>query len=172
MKRIIFLIFIIGFTHSYSQNEIFDASRKGIVNDVISIYTKYPNSINLTSEEGYTPLILACYHGNEKVVEFLVNRVEDVNQSSPYGSALMAAVVKGNTKIVELLLNSNADVNIADENGTTAMHYAVMFRNYEAVKLLIKANADVKIKDNRGQCALDYAVNYNDKKLTNLLKNI
>ena len=172
MKRIIFLLLILGFTHAFSQNEIFDASRNGVVSDVISIYTKYPNSINLTSEEGYTPLILACYHGNEEVVEYLVKKVEDVNQSSPYGSALMAAVVKGNTKIVELLLNSNADANIADENGTTAMHYAVMFRNYEAVKLLIKANADVKLKDNRGQCALDYAVNYNDKKLTNLLKNI
>lgn len=172
MKRILFLLFLIGISHSYAQSEIFDASRKGNVKDVISIYTQNPNSINLRDNDGYTPLILACYHSNEEVVRFLVDKVKDINQSSPYGSALMAAVVKGNNEIVEFLLKRNADTDIADENGTTAMHYAVMFRNYEAIKLLINANADVKLKDNRGQCAMDYAVNYKDKKLTNLLKNI
>ena len=161
-----------GFCQVYSQSDIFDASRKGQLNEVISLYSKNPEVINLTNAEGYSPLILACYHGNEEVVRFLLDKANNINVTSNYGTPLMAAIVKGNLKIVEMLLDRKADTNVADANGTTAMHYAVMFRNYEAIKLLIKANANLEIKDNRGQSALDYAAIYNDKKLNNLLKNI
>lgn len=172
MKRIFFLLCFLGFFQVYSQDNIFDASRQGDVNKVISIYTKDPDSINLTNSEGYSPLILACYHGNKEVVRFLIDKVHSINSTSNYGTPLMAAIVKGNIEIIEMLLSRNAATNIADTNGTTAMHYAVMFKNYEAIKLLIKANADLEIKDKRGQSALDYAANYNDKKLNNILKNI
>lgn len=172
MKRIFFLLIFIGFSQVYSQTDIFDASRRGELSEVISIYSKNPNVINLKNAEGYSPLILACYHGNEEVVKFLINKVDNINRTSNYGTPLMAAVVKGNIEIIEMLLSKNADTKIADVNGTTAMHYAVMFKNYEAVKLLIEANADLKIKDNRGKSAMDYAVLQNDKKLNNILNNI
>lgn len=172
MKRIFFLLILFGYSQVYSQSDIFDASRKGQLNEVISIYSKTPDVINLNNEEGYSPLILACYHDNEEVVSFLVDKVSDINGTSNYGTPLMAAVVKGNLNIMEMLLDRKAETNIADANGTTALHYAVMFKNYEAIKLLIEADADLKIKDNRGQSALDYAAIYNDKKLNNLLKNI
>lgn len=172
MKRIFFLLILFGYSQIYSQSDIFDASRKGQLNEVISIYSKTPDAINLNNAEGYSPLILACYHDNEEVVRFLVDKVSDINGTSNYGTTLMAAVVKGNLNIIEMLLTNKADPDIADSNGTTAMHYAVMFKNYEAVKLLIEANANLKIMDNRGQSALDYAVKQNDKKLKNLLTNI
>ena len=172
MKRIFFLLILFGYSQGYSQSDIFDASRRGQLDQVNKIYSQDPNVINLINAEGYSPLILACYHGNEEVVKFLINKVDNINRTSNYGTPLMAAVVKGDIKIIEMLLSKNADTTIADVNGTTAMHYAVMFKNYEAVKLLIEANADLKIKDNRGQSALDYAAIYNDKKLNNLLKNI
>lgn len=172
MKRIIFFLFIIGYSQLYSQVNIFDATRQGDLNEVISVYSKDPDVINKRNNEGYSPLILACYHGNEEVVKFLVDKVKDINQTSQYGSALMAAVIKGNNKIIEHLLDRNANTNIIDKNGTTAMHYAVMFRNYDALKLLMQANADIKIKDNSGKSPLDYASVYNDKKLKKILKHI
>lgn len=157
---------------SFAQNDIFDACRKGTVNDVISIYNKDKTSINKTNEIGYTPLILACYHGNEKVVEFLVERVEDINGSSDYGTPLMAAVVKGNTKIIEMLLDKNADTNIADVNGTTALHYATLFKQPEIVELLVNAGAKADIKDGRGQSAMDYALLNKNEQILKILKNI
>lgn len=172
MKRIYFLLFFISFSVTYSQSNIFDACRKGTVNDVASIYKNNPNSINQVNEAGYIPLILACYHGNEEVVEFLVDKVDDINGSSDYGTPLMAAVVKGNFNIVEMLLNKKADTYIADVNGTTALHYAILFNKPEIVKLLVKAGAKSDIKDGRGQSAMDYAVLKNDEQLLKLLKNI
>ena len=172
MKRIYFLLFFISFSFTYSQSNIFDACRKGSVNDIVSIYKNSPNSINQVNESGYTPLILACYHGNEEVVGFLIDKVDDVNGTSDYGTPLMAAVVKGNLSIIEMLLEKEADPNIADVNGTTALHYATLFKQPEIVKLLVKAGAKSDIKDGRGQSALDYAVLNNNEQILKLLKNI
>ena len=172
MKRIFILIFLFNISWAYSQNNIYDVARKGTVSEIISIYSSNPDAINQSNDSGYTPLILACYHANEEVVKFLVDKVSDINGTSDYGTPLMAAVVKGNLNIVEMLLTKKADTNIADANGTTALHYAVMFKNYDAIKLLLNAEADINIKDNRGQTVVDYATIYNDKKINNLLKNI
>ena len=172
MKRIFFLLFFISTTVIFSQSNIFDASRKGTVNDVISIYTKDTNSINKINEAGYTPLILACYYGNEDVVKFLIDKVEDINGTSEYGTPLMAAVVKGDLNIIEMLLEKNADTNIADANGTTALHYATLFKQPDIVKLLVNAGAKTDVKDGRGQSALDYAVLNNNDQILKILNNI
>lgn len=175
MRKHYTIFLLVLFSTSFAlngQTDIFDICRNGSVAQLMEIYKKEPLMINKTNSDGYSPLVLSCYHGNEEVVAFLIDKVTDINGKSDYGTPLMAAVVKGNIKIVELLLVNKADTNVADANGTTAMHYAVMFKNYDVIELLIKAKADINIKDNRGQSALDYAEIYNDKKLNNILKNI
>ncbi len=172
MKKIYFLLLFITTSVTFSQSNIFDACRKGTVTDVNVFYLNDNNSINKTNESGYTPLILASYHGNEEVVEFLVDKVDDINGSSDYGTPLMAAVVNGNERIVEMLLKNNADTNITDMNGTTALHYATLFKKPEIVKLLVKAGAKSDIKDGRGQSALDYAMLSKNEQILKLLKNI
>ena len=172
MNKLYLLLFFIINSVTFSQSNIFDACRKGNVNDLISIYTKDTNVINKTNEAGYTPLILACYHGNEDVVAFLIDKVENINGTSDYGTPLMAAVVKGNLNIIEMLLEKNADTNIADANGTTALHYATLFKQPDIVKLLVNAGAKADVKDGRGQSALDYAVLNNNDQILKILKNI
>ena len=172
MNKLYLLLFFISTSVTFSQSNIFDACRKGNVNDLISIYTKDTNVINKTNEAGYTPLILACYHGNEDVVAFLIDKVENINGTSDYGTPLMAAVVKGNLNIIEMLLEKNADTNIADANGTTALHYATLFKQPDIVKLLVNAGAKADVKDGRGQSALDYAVLNNNDQILKILKNI
>ena len=172
MKILYFILFFISVSVAYSQSKIFDACRKGSLNEIISIYTNDSNSINEVNEAGYTPLILACYHGKEKVVEFLVDKVDNINGTSDYGTPLMAAVVKGNIEIIEMLIAGNADTNIADANGTTALHYATLFKQTEIVKLLVKAGAKVDIKDGRGQSPRDYAVINRNEQILKIFKNI
>lgn len=171
MKKISFIIILLCVNLTFCQSSFFDVCRTGNVNDVIAYYSQNKDCVNKINEAGYTPLILACYHGNEEVAKFLIDKVEDINGTSDYGTPLMAAVVKGNTEIVKMLLDKKADTNIADSNGTTALHYAVMFKNYDIIKLLVQANADITLKDNRDKSALDYAMIYKDKKISNLLNN-
>lgn len=157
--------------NGWTQNDVFDVFRKGTVNELKLIFEENPEIINSQNEVGYTPLVLACYSGNKDVVAFLVDKVDNINGLSNYGTPLMAAVFKGYSEIARILIENGVDVNMTDANGTTAAHYAVMFRNYDLIEQLVKANADFELKNNLQKSALDYAQMYNDNKIDEILTN-
>jgi ankyrin repeat protein len=171
MSKLYIVILLISYASLHAQKNVFDACRTGTVEEISKLYNENPDIVNKVNDAGYTPLILACYHGNEPVVKFLIEKVKDINASSNYGTALMSAVVNGNISITKLLLDKNADVNFSDSNGTTALHYAVMFKNIELIMLLINAKADKTLKDNKQKSALDYAKIANDEKINTILNN-
>lgn len=144
-------------------------SRKGDLEAVTKLYEANPSVINSKNEEDYSPLTLASYYSNKDIVAFLVDKVKTVDGTSKFGTPLMAAVVKGNLPIVELLLKHKANPNIKDVNGTTAGHYAVMFKKYDIVEQLLNAKADFNVKDNNNKSAMDYIRVHNDEKLNQLL---
>jgi len=154
----------------YSQNDIFEVSRTGSLEDIAKLYEHDNNVINTKNENGYSVLTLACYSKNVEVVSFLIDKVKDINGNSIYGTPLMAATYKGSAEIVALLLNNNALTNIQDKNGETAAHLAVMFKKLEIIKLLVEADADFKIKNNKEKSPIDYAKMYNQKEINELLK--
>jgi ankyrin repeat protein len=165
------LIFIcVNFCLAQEKLDVFDIARKGTVEQVKEVLKTNPNAFKTVNSDGFSPLTLACYKGNNEVAKLLIENGCDINQKSSMGTPLMAAVVKGNIEIVSLLLKKNAEVNVTDNNGTTALLYATMFKNKEIVSLLIKANANPDLKDNRGNSALDYAILSNDDKLIEILK--
>lgn len=170
MKIFYLILFLINISIANSQNTIFEVCRNGSVEDITRIHKTNPNSINEKNAQGYTPLILACYHSNEPIVIFLVDKVSDINGSSEYGTPLMAAVVKANINITKLLLDKKAKTNIADANGTTALHYATLFKQTEIAKLLVKAGAKYDLKDGNGKSAYDYALINKNKELLTLFK--
>ncbi len=174
MKKIIFLVlFQLVFNFSLAQEKlnVFDIGRKGTVEQAKEILKLNPKAFNIVNEEGYSPLVLACYRGNNEVAKFLIENGSDINGISKMGTPLMASIVKGNNEIAKLLIEIKADVNSTDANGTTALIYATNFKNYEIVSLLIKADADYNKEDNRGNSALEYAILLNDDKLIETLKN-
>jgi ankyrin repeat protein len=69
------------------------------------------------------------------------------------------------------LLDNKANPDITDVKGTTALHYATIFKNYEIAVMLIEHKANVELKDIRQKTAFDYAVIANDDKLINILKS-
>jgi len=158
------------FQIGFAQQNIFDVARKGTVEEVKSIIKQNPDAINSVNEEGYSPLILACYRGNIEVVKFLIKEVKDINGNSSMGTPLMAAVVKGNKEIVQVLLENKAGPNFTDANGTTALIYAVQFNNSSIVKLLLDYKADRSKIDDKGKTAFEYAAFSNNEEIINLLK--
>lgn len=174
MKKIacFFLLFFLSLNCCFAQEklDVFDIARKGTIEQVKIIMKTNPNAFKTVNKDGFSPLTLACYKGNNEVAKLLIESGCDINQKSGMGTPLMAAVVKGNVEIVSLLLNKKAEVNSVDDNGTTALLYATMFKNREIASLLIKAKADPNTKDNRGNTALDYAILANDDKLIEILK--
>jgi ankyrin repeat protein len=174
MKKTLIIVvvtLISNLTFSQETLDVFDIARKGTLEQAKNILKVNPNAFKTVNSDGFSPLTLACYRGNNEVVKFLIDNGCDINQESSMGTPLMAAVVKGNVEGAKLLLQKNADPNNSDKNGTTALMYATSVKNYELVSLLTKANANPDVKDNRGNSALDYAILLNDDKLIELLKN-
>ena len=172
IKTITLLTLLMVFNFGFSQQKsIFDIARKGSLKEIKNIFKNNPKSIDSKSKEGYSPLTLACYYGNNEVAEFLINKVSNINAKSSYGTPLMAAVVKNNEKLVDLLLKKNVELNATDTNGTTALHYAVIFGYTNIVILLTNSKCNTNLKDNRGKTANDYAKITGNKQIIQLLKN-
>jgi ankyrin repeat protein len=165
----LFLIVIFNSATAQENLDVFDVARKGTIEEVKAIFKKNPNSINELNTEGYSPLVLATYRGNNEVAKFLIENGSNINGNSKMGTPLMAAIVKGNTEIAKLLILKNADVNSSDSNGTTALMYAVQFKNSDILKLLLLHNADKTKRDNQGKTAFEFAV-FSTNEEINLLK--
>ena len=171
MYKIILSFLLLLTFNAFSQSDVFDVARKGTVEEMKLLVNKDPNVVNSINDSGFTPLILACYRGNNDIAKFLISNVKDINYISSMGTALMASIVKGNNEIAKILISNKANVNLSDGNGSTSLIYATQFKNYEIVSLLVKADANPDFKDNRNNSAVDYAILANDDKLMELLKN-
>lgn len=150
---------------------IFDIARNGTVAEVQELMKQNPDIINQTNENGFSPLILACYRGNKAVADFLIDNVKDVNYKSREGTALAGLAIKYNKDLVEHLLMKKADPNIADETGYTPLFWAVKSGNKDLVEQLLQYKADKTKKDSMGMTPFEYALQTNNKEIINLLKN-
>jgi ankyrin repeat protein len=152
------------------QNDIFELARRGSVQEVQAVVEETPSVLNAKDQRGSTPLVLACYYNNIEVVSYLIPKVEDINGSTKDGSPLMASAVKGYNAISKLLIAAGADVNLQDANKTTALHYAVMFKNYDLVLMLLEAGANPNHKNNVWQSPKDYVIVQNDERMHKIFK--
>lgn len=172
MKRIYFLhLLLLCFYVSTAQNNnVFDVARKGTIEEAKQLLKANPKAFNVDNEEGFSPLTLACYRGNNEVAKLIVENGADINHKSSSGTPLMASIVKGNNDMISFLLLKNADVNLTDETGITALMYASMFKNKNAVMLLLQKKADKTKIDAKGKTAFEYAVFSGQEEIINLLK--
>jgi hypothetical protein len=171
-KLTLLFLFVVtsGFGNRAAQDmSVFDIARTGTLTQLKAAVAKDADIINKVSPEGYTPLTLACYYGNNEVAKYLIENVKNINSISGYGTPLMAATVKKNTELVKLLLENKANPNLTDQNGSTALHFCVIFSDVEIAKLLVEAEADATLKDNRGKSAEDYARITGNKDIMKLL---
>lgn len=174
MKKLLLdLILIIFCSSVFSQNpkDVFELARTGSDNEVLEVLKLNSNAFNVFNGDGYSPLILACYRGNNKTAFILIANTDDIDYRSSMGTALMAASIKGNLEIVNELLRKNANPDICDSNGTTALIYAAMFLKKDIAQALVNAKVNREAKDNRGNTALDYAILANNDELIKILKS-
>lgn len=110
----------------FNEDPILEFSRNGNVEGI----KRCVNIINLDTRDskGYTPLMLAAYHGHYDSVKLLLSLTADIHVRDKNGnSILMAATFKGHTFIVALLLQHGADPEAANYKKQTALVFARAF---------------------------------------------
>jgi len=105
------------------------------------------NGAQLDAKDGWpgcTPLAYAVEHGHKKVAELLLAKGVDVNtrRGWPVGDTpLHSAAKAGHREIVELLIAKGADINAKNNDGKTALAYAVEEGYAEIAEILRKHGA-------------------------------
>ncbi|KAJ3003633.1 UNVERIFIED_CONTAM: isocitrate dehydrogenase (NAD(+)) idh1, partial [Siphonaria sp. JEL0065] len=107
-----------------------------------------------------TAVMIAAEHKNEEAIEIYLKRfpqvVDMINQKGQ--TALMIAASKGLRKCIEDLFALGANAGLVDEDGSTALHYAMSYGHAEASVVLIEhGQVSMHIKNNKGFTAHDYA---------------
>ena len=81
------------------------------------------------------------------------------------------ACVVNDMETIENILDyeDDFDINCADDDGDTALHKAVLFRNYDVAKYLLDMGCAKNRKNSFGWTALDMAIVNRDKYCIRLL---
>jgi uncharacterized protein len=139
---------------------IFEASALGKNDFIINALSENPALVHEFSEDGFTPLSLASYFGNEDVVRSLLLGGADPNIPSRNGFnvyPIHSAVASNYSMIAKMLMEAGADINVVQKSGATPLHSAAHNGNIELLIVLLEAGAIVDAKMEDGKTAADKA---------------
>lgn len=140
--------------------DLFESCCIGDSEHVKSTLDTEPELINTFSEDGFTPLGLACFFGHVEIVKYLLKKGADVNtpSSNPFQVApIHSATAISNYDITELLIKNGANVNVRQQSGVTPLHSTAHNGKLEIIRLLIDHGADVKAKTADNKTPLEMA---------------
>ncbi len=109
--------------------------------DIVAINTLLDRNpeigIDATYEHGWTPLIVAAFHGRLDLVQYLLERGAEVNVQASFGwTALMFAADHGHYEIVKTLLEAGANATLLVEGDDNAYDFAIDSGNTQIGELL------------------------------------
>jgi len=110
-------------------------------------------NINYLDSEQRTLLQNAVIHGQDKIVNVLIQNGADVNNiDNNHRNVVFDAIAYGDENIIDAILDlENIDLNLVDNNGETILHKKEIQENTELCKKLIIKGADPTICDFDGQ---------------------
>lgn len=155
MHRLLIVLFLLG--GRIQAQSVFDLARSGTAQQMEKYLRKHPEALNLTSENGSTPLQLATYRGNYDVAVILLKAGADPNQCFKEGSPIYGVIFKADAPMLDLLINNGADVNQAcqfEELGYP-IHLAINLLRLDQIKQLLLAGARLDVRDAQGRTIED-----------------
>ena len=141
--------------------DVFDAAAVGRTRGLEELLDGEPELITAWSKDGFTPLHLAAFFGQEDAAKILLERGAEVNlvarHASIHVTPLHSAAAGSHPGIVKLLLEHGADPNAAQDGGFTPLHSAAGNDDKESVEALLEAGADPSLANDEGQTPADLA---------------
>lgn len=133
-----------------AEREAFFADcRAGHLEEVLAQLDRVGGT-TVRSSEGWTPLIVASFHGHANLARALIGRGADVNAVNGKGTSVLmyaksAALRDGNYVVMDLLLEAGADVFHRDHLGRDIEDYARELEAPVLVQYLVGAKVKAKI---------------------------
>jgi uncharacterized protein len=153
--------------------DIFESVCIGETGSVRKHLEDNPGLLNAYSADGFTPLGLASFFGQDPIVEILIDQGANVNlpSNNSYRVApIHSACAISNYLIVERLIKLGADVNAKQMHGVSPLHSAAHNGQTKLAELLINNGANVNAKMDDGQTPLMMAVEKNFTETADLIR--
>ncbi len=159
-----------------TQDLMFEIIYQHNVNGFTQLLRAFPNTINEQDENGETFLMAAVHANDVAILDILLQqRNIDPDLANKHGiTPLMAAIIIKNDDIAEHLIHGMASLGIIDNEGNTALMYAVNADNNNIVKLLLDLGndtVDINHINNQGMFALMLAALKGNRDIVSLLLN-
>jgi uncharacterized protein len=153
--------------------DIFSAAALGLMARLKELLTRQPELANAEASDGFSPLGLASFFGQEEAVLMLLKNGAQVNRASNNSQKVMplhSAAAGQHLAIARALLGAGAEVNARQEGGFTPLMSAAQNAQVEMVRLLLEHGADRAIMSDDGKTALAYAGEVGNPVLLGLLQ--
>lgn len=135
-----------------------DKSPEGIANALAN--GADPNAL-IHGEPAIMPMMRKSFdsRGIDNVINTLRRHGLNIDAQSEKGYTALQRALIDDIRFVEPILKLEPDVTIADDDGNTALHYAVksQIKGFEFIPELIKRGAHVNAQNNAGESPLIYA---------------
>jgi uncharacterized protein len=132
-----------------------------------------PELVNAVAGDGFQPLGLAAFFGQDEVVRLLLMRGAAVDSPSHNLMRVMplhSAAANRHLEICRMLLENGAPVNATQADDFTPLHEAAQNGQLEMVRLLLDYGAEVNVRKTDSLTPLTLAVQYGHVEVVELLK--
>ncbi|XP_053691391.1 uncharacterized protein LOC128739915 [Sabethes cyaneus] len=172
-----FVEFDVNAAHKSGMTALHLASAYGSI-QMVALLISHGSQLEVVTEDGKTPLVLAIEEGNTKVAEYLIMQKASVSLAAVYryktaqGMCLLHRVaMDGKLDMVKLLLNRNIfERIITDNTGKHLAHYAAANNRSNIIEYLIETSFPFDVLDDEGRSTMVSALEMNHIKLANRLK--
>jgi hypothetical protein len=148
-----------------AREEIVEMLSEARDNEVIERFDAKPSLMHAWVYPVGPFLHFAAIEARTEVVQYLLDRMVDVNEPNQEGETALHQVmrrdsiedepVEATVEMIKILLKHGADINRSDARGFTPLHRAVGDNQEKAAILLVENKANINAKTNNGMTPLD-----------------
>lgn len=112
--------------------------------------------LDIPREDGKTPLmLLPDLRASRELLSLFIEKGADVNHVNDEGMTIM--MLTTDKDMVKELIRAGGNIHMADKEGNTVLHHALMHGNTETARYLIRKGADYNCVNNKGESPMQLA---------------
>ncbi|ELP91633.1 ankyrin repeat-containing protein, putative [Entamoeba invadens IP1] len=160
------------------QRLVHESCRRGNMETTKYLLETYPQSLELQTPKGETPLFTAMQNSKYDIVETLLDAKADLKHKLPNGDTILhvLSLNSRSQKKVDMLerINTLEPLMIKEKNiiGETILHLGASVGDFDYVKKVIELNGDVLDETYYGRDVLQFAIGSGNIQLENYIKGV
>uniref|UniRef100_A0A1I7TF26 ANK_REP_REGION domain-containing protein n=1 Tax=Caenorhabditis tropicalis TaxID=1561998 RepID=A0A1I7TF26_9PELO len=165
----------IGSDEGHKDNEGAVALHYAVVHDDVDLIRPLANkhTVEATDQYGRHPMMIAAANGNLRILEFLMDISNIINQPDHEGrSALSLAAMAGHTSIIEAIAPKITDWSQRDSEGTPLIQALILSNLIYVAEVYLMSGGSSSDSDAHGRTCVHMVASTNDVAAAKMLKRI